>query len=120
MAKESDDCAKTTVTLTVKLDPTAEPPVIISNRNQTVPSGSQIEWVRASGEAFKFIHLKGDPTNFINRNVLPEIITCDFVSDKPSNSKHPYSVFLTDGNEIYHSDDMSMMIPDDGKAVIRN
>ena len=114
-----------TVTLNVELNTTANPPVIISNRQQTATSGSKIRWQKkdnndnfdittlaptGTGEAFSTATTGGSgqwlETTFSDGGA-------------PAGTDFPYTLTVSSGGTNYNSTQVEPE-PDNGRPVIRN
>ena len=107
-----------TLSLTVELDTTANPPVVISQRS---PRGKpKIQWQRTGSVQFTFKAFDGDDPPFSNVVITDNKITCDFgpPSGDPENTEYPYTITVTYDGVDYTSDGKGTQVP--GRAVIRN
>jgi hypothetical protein len=112
-----------TVNLTVTLDKTAIPPVVISCRKQLAAPGDTVRWQKQDpnddfditdfepvgvGEAFQDMKTGGNG----------QWLSVVFSPDKTS-WNYPYTLTVTSGDDEYTSDE-PLAFPDDRRAVIRN
>ena len=108
-----------TLALTVELDTTANPPVVISQRS---PKGKpKIQWQRTGSKIFTFKKFKDADPAFSNVVITSNKITCDFSppSKDPEGTDYPYTITVKYDKNDYTSDKIDKaQVP--GRAVIRN
>jgi hypothetical protein len=112
-----------TLQLTVDLDTTANPAVIISNRNPQAEAGAKIKWLKKTGAAdFNINSFDPQSTPFDNVSVTATKIECDFnpPSGDPEGTDYPYTITVTYDGNTYSSDKLEGPEPTGDRAVIRN
>ena len=123
MSEEAVKMGLGTVHLDVDLDTSKDPAVIISDRDKGAISGDKIKWKKGPDAAsFEFSDFGPQGGEFGNVDVAHNKIECDFVTGKPADTAHPYTILVKDDDGcIYSSDKKDGVVnPDSGKAVIRN
>ena len=107
------------VRLNVRLDTTADPPVIISNRNACVNSGNEITWQTKGRPSFKLEGFDPQSSPFGRVSINDDRIECHFSTTDDPGTRYLYTITVEHSGKRYSSDKKAGSISE-GKAVIRN
>jgi len=113
-----------TLQLTVDLDTSANPAVIISNRSPKADSGGKIKWIKKSGAlGFDIQSFNPKSTPFEEVTESASKVDCDKFNPPPAdpeNTQYPYTITVTYDGNTYSSDELKGTEPTGDRAVIRN
>lgn len=129
--------AMNTVNISVTLDTNANPPVVVSNRNQQATSGDTIRWQKAdNNDSFDIVSLsptgEGEAFSTANTGGNGQWLTSTYQPpDTSAGKEYPYTLTVTSGGKSYNTTQTVTTKTEDtsanvafsvsgGKPVIRN